>query len=101
MLIKSSAESVLILIRASSNLRFLCHHCQSLVRLISRGDVLNDIFFVRIPFAPETFGMLWPEWFIFPDQYSHYIRISVVYSLRSLLGSAVGALKSAIVSVVD
>ena len=62
---------------------------------------MNDIFFVRIPFVPETFGTLWPEWFMFPGQYSHYIRISVVYSLRSLLGSAVGARKSAIVSVVD
>ena len=94
-------QSVFKFIRTSSNLRFLCHHCQSQIRLISRGNVLNDIFFVRVPFAPDIFGTLWLEWLIFPGQYSHYIGISVVYSLRSQLGSAVSARLSAIASVVD
>ena len=73
----------------------------SIINKVDIQNVLNDIFFVRIPFAPDTLGTLRTEWLIFPGQYSLYIRTSVVYSLRSLLVSAVGARKSAIVSAVD
>ena len=54
---------------------------------ISSGDILNDIFLVKIHFAPDICGNLWREWLTF-------IRISFSIYLAIVAGIKIVCLRS-------